>query len=609
MRTESLRVMACAPAFGTPGDVALNTKAILRRVLEAREARVKLLLLPELCVSSGSCGDMFHQEVLLLAARNAAEIIARESLGLVCVFGLPINTPAGVISAAAVALNGRVLGFDAKKRLSPDQLGIFSSDCPLSVLWQGQLLPVSPVFTMDFPDQPGAGIFVCFETDLDQITHADNSILAVLSMRPARAGQYSARVIKAPSLSKRGSAMLLANAGANESTGDQVFDGHAVISRAGKTAAQALPFSGLAAVADIPWGEKGVNPFREETGALDTQPHDPRYPYAPKDAAARAAWCRDCVEIAARGLLSRLNRVGIKRAILGISGGLDSAMALLITKRAFEIGGFDPEGIIASSLPALGSTAHTMNNARRLTEALNLGIREIDLKASVLRHFKDINHPEDLYDAAYENAQARERTQVLMDLSNMEKGMMVGTGDMSELALGFTSYNGDHMSMYGVNGGLYKSAIRLIIAQLAQDASGTPLHDVLLQILDTPVSPELLPTDGHESSQKTEKILGPYILHDFFLHHFILNHLTPGELLNKASEAFEGDYSRNEIIQWMRVFFRRFFQSQFKRSCLPDGPQVLDISLSPRGGLSMPSDMSAAVFLDAAERLSKPDKA
>ena len=605
--TAKWLAMAGAPAFGAPGDIKNNCEAVLRRIFEAQKAGAKLLVLPELCLSGGSCGEMFRHQAMLDACGEAAQTISEAAAGLICVLGLPLFSNGQIFNALAVIAGGDVKAFVIKQRLSAMQRTFFSSFVPSSLAWRGRLIPCGTDYTLGI-EGLGGKMLVRFYDDLlaDEelpVHKGEHLIIAAPSMLPALAGSHPALRRQLARLSLKGAALLLANAGANESTTDQVFAGGALIAGQGSVLGEALPFSGIPAMADLAAVPK--LPRIPEEEELEIPLPEPAVPYAPPDGPWRQAWCRDCLEIAAQGLAKRMARIHTKAVTLGVSGGLDSAIALLIIKRAFEIEGLDKAGIYACSLPGLGSTGRTQGNARRLIEALGLPVHEIDIRGSVLAHFRDIGLAEGDHGTAFENAQARERTQVLMDMANMRGGLMIGTGDLSESALGFATFGGDHLSMYNVNAGLYKSAIRLIIRQVARDAGKGGLRETLMDILDTPISPELLPANAGSIVQQTEEIVGPYKLNDFFLHHFLTDAADPESLLKAAQTAFGEEYGRSMLLSSIRKFITRFFQNQFKRNCASDGPQVLDVSMSPRGFYLLPSDASASVWLDAIEQLEK----
>lgn len=339
--------------------------------------------------------------------------------------------------------------------------------------------------------------------------------------------------------------------------------------------------------------------------ATDTEltRHVERLPFVPSDNRKREKRSEEILSIQAMGLRKRIDHTNSKTAVIGVSGGLDSTLALLVTARAFDSFGKDRKDIIAVTMPCFGTTDRTYTNAVNFAKSLGVTLREINIKNAVMQHFSDIGHNPDVYDVTYENSQARERTMILMDAANQSGGMVVGTGDMSELALGWATYNGDHMSMYGVNAGVPKTLIRYLVDYEARRTNSEELKKTLEDILDTPVSPELLPPKDGQISQKTEHIVGPYELHDFFLYHLMRFGSTPKKILRLAEIAFNGEYDRTVIIEWMRVFYRRFFTQQFKRSCLPDGPKVGSVALSPRGDWRMPSDASSQIWAKELETL------
>ena len=333
--------------------------------------------------------------------------------------------------------------------------------------------------------------------------------------------------------------------------------------------------------------------------------HPPRrLSFLPEEESARKARFAEILAIQTRGLAARFTRAYAKSGVIGVSGGLDSTLALLIAVRAADLVGMKREQIVAITMPGFGTTARTKGNAERLCESLGVSLRCIDISAAVRVHFADIGHPEDRTDVVYENAQARERTQILMDIANAEGGLVIGTGDLSELALGFATYNGDHMSMYAPNAAVPKTLMRHLVSHLADEAEAagrTEEASILKDVLATPVSPELLPPKDGEITQCTESIVGPYELHDYFLYHLVRNRFSPDKILRLAAESFKGTYDKETVKGFLRIFIRRFFSQQFKRSCLPDAPYIGTVTLSPRGGFAMPSDASAALWLAALE--------
>ncbi|MGI6636304.1 MAG: NAD(+) synthase [Christensenellales bacterium] len=569
--------LACASAGGKPADVAFNLESVLNSVARARQSGAQLLLLPQLCLTGIGCGDLFKSDTLLQAVAAAAWEVAAAAQGMTCVFGLPVRVGEQVVSVAAVAQDGMLIA------LVPHPASGVTSGL---VHLPGLTLPLS----QDALQIDGLSLAVRFPQQAGELPEAD--IVAVPGGEPFHAGAGEERMYQ---LAGHMGLVVYANASVRESTTDYVYDGQMFMLRDGWILGQVQPFSEdtlLVCDSDGTTQKPQLLPER-----------DARYPYAPVPCPARDMWCREVLHAAAQGLATRMANIGVKSLTLGVSGGLDSAHALLVSLQALDIMGLPRDNLHAVSLPAFGSTQRTQNNAVRLMEGLGLVPRVIPIGDSVTRHLADIGHDGHTPDAAYENAQARERTQVLMDLANMVNGLMVGPSDMSELALGFTTYGGDHMSMYAVNSGLYKSVIRMSVDAWARAHPGTQAAQVLLDILDTPVSPELLPPKDGRMAQKTEDIVGPYELNDFFLHHFLRDFATPPQLMARAGQAFAGQYTKPVIAGWMKMFFRRFFASQFKRSCMPDGPQVLGVSLSPRGGLSMPSDAASRLWLDACNNM------
>ena len=417
------------------------------------------------------------------------------------------------------------------------------------------------------------------------------------------------------------------DAGDGESTQDLVFPGHNLIAENGTLLSESKCFKANTIYADI-----DVERLRTERRRITTfNVNDPsqvidnnnyakitfdieqketrldrkfyRFPFVPADDKERNERCEHILSIQSEGLKKRLLHTGAKKAVIGLSGGLDSTLALLVMAKAFDLCGLDRSGIIAVTMPCFGTTDRTYNNALTLAKTLNTTLREINIEKAVRVHFEDIGHDENDLSVTYENCQARERTQVLMDIANKEGGLVIGTGDMSELALGWATYNGDHMSMYGVNAGVPKTLVRHLVKYYADTCKNNALSEALLDVLNTPVSPELLPPKDGDISQKTEDLVGPYELHDFFLYYMLRCGFAPSKVYRVAKQAFEGVYDEETILKWLKTFYRRFFTQQFKRSCLPDGPKVGAVALSPRGDLRMPSDAVSKLWLDELEAL------
>ena len=416
---------------------------------------------------------------------------------------------------------------------------------------------------------------------------------------------------------------VYASAGEGESSTDLVFGGHNVIAENGVILAESPLFKNSRIVTELDiqrlradrrkqttFSVRGREGYEEVLFHLEERETKlTRFidlaPFVPSDERRKAQRCEEIFSIQAMGLKKRLKHTGCKNVTVGISGGLDSTLALLVTARAFDLLGIDRSSITAVTMPCFGTTDRTYKNACELTRRLGASLKEVDIKKAVRQHFSDIGHSEEDHDVTYENCQARERTQVLMDIANQSGGMVIGTGDMSELALGWATYNGDHMSMYGVNASVPKTLVRHLVRYYADTCKDERLSAVLLDILDTPVSPELLPPKDGKIAQKTEDLVGPYELHDFFLYYILRFGFRPAKIYRLALLAFEGTYDKEVILKWLKTFYRRFFAQQFKRSCLPDGPKVGTVAVSPRGDLRMPSDASAAIWLAELERLGK----
>ncbi len=623
--------IAIASPRARVADCAWNATQIVETIREAARASARLLVLPELCVTGSTCGDLFLQEQLLddaMAALKSICAATRATNMLVCV-GLPLRHHGKLYSCAAVLHHGHVLGIVPKsyppgygasaearhftpafRRLELFETG-FLRGLPIgtSILFSCEQLPA---FTLAvelcedlwMPTPPSILHSIAGATVVANLA-ASNEMVGQAAWRRSLVQGQSGRLV---------CAYAYADANTGESTTDTVFAGQGLIAENGNLLAENLPFSGgTLAMADVDvsalvhdrqritsYPDSGAERYHTVYFSMPlsetslTQPVNPA-PFVPENAEELATRCETILDIQAAGLAKRLEHTAVKTAVLGLSGGLDSALALLVTLRVFQGLGLPHSGIVAVSMPGFGTTARTKSNSQRLCAALNIEMRSIDITAATTAHFAGIDHKPDTHDVVFENAQARMRTLTLMDLANQCDGLVVGTGDLSELALGWATYGGDHMSMYGVNAGIPKT---LLCHILAHEATARPeLANVLRDILETPVSPELLPPKDGEISQQTEDIIGPYELHDFFLYHILRWGAPPKKVLRLAKIAFKGHYSDEIILSWLRVFYRRFFSQQFKRSCLPDGPAVGSVSLSPRAGWHMPSDTCVAGWL------------
>ncbi|MDR1131127.1 MAG: NAD(+) synthase [Oscillospiraceae bacterium] len=627
-------------AAGTPeirvADCAYNTTAILDMIRSAETLGVKLLALPELCVTGYTCADLFFQHTLTESAEAALSAILSETAGTDMLFalGLPVSFSGKLYNCAAVCCRGRLLALVPKTFL-PNYGEFYErrwfaegrrEPRPIRFAGQDTLIGTELVFPCERVPGLCVGVEICEdlwvpEPPSTRLALAGSTVILNLSASNALASKDAYR--RALVTGQSGRLMcgyIYADAGEGESTTDLVFAGHNLIAENGLLLEESRFETGLVVseldvdylilertrISTFP-PDRGPQPghvpfaLRPEETAL-TRPVSPT-PFVPHGRAERSARCEEIFRIAALGLKKRLAHTAAKTAVIGVSGGLDSTLALLITARAFDLLGLPRGNIVAVSMPGFGTTARTKSNAGLLAGELHAALRTIDITKAVRQHFADIGHDARVLDVVFENTQARERTQVLMDLANALGGLVIGTGDMSELALGWATYNGDHMSMYGVNSGIPKTLVRYLVEYCADIAESQALSAVLRDILATPVSPELLPAENGDISQRTEELVGPYELHDFFLYHMIRRGCGPKKVLRLAEYAFGGAYGRETLIAWLRIFIRRFFAQQYKRSCLPDGPKVGTLSLSPRGDLRMPSDAVCDAWLAQLETL------
>lgn len=620
-------------AAGTPhirvSDCEHNADQVIRLMKEARAAKAKILVLPELCLTGYTAGDLFALKTLQNAALTALERVVKASRGmdLLCAVGLPLAVNGRLYDCAAILQSGSILAIVPKRRLPThgpfEETRYFapgSAQVRNIMLFDTQV-PFGGNILLNCPEMPGLCVGVEISADLwapapPSIDHAKEG--AVIILCPAATVETVGRAAYRKQLLASHSARLLcgyvyADAGNGESTTDLVFAGHNLIAENGTILAASKRFECALVTADLDVSylvsdRLRLNCFGEQTGSHTIVPFHlkPEHlnldrfieptPFVPFDEKTRARRCEEILDIQTHGLMTRMLHINCTTAVIGVSGGLDSTLALLVAARAFERMGLDAKGILAVTMPCFGTTRRTYDNALKLTGCVGAKLVEIDITDSVRQHFKDIGQDENSHDTTYENCQARERTQVLMDLANQCGGLVIGTGDMSELALGWTTYNGDHMSMYAVNSGVPKTMVRHLIAYTAEQAREEGMREVLLDILKTPVSPELLPAKDGTISQVTEELVGPYELHDFFLYHLVRRMEEPGKILRLACIAFEGTYPEQTIEKWLEVFLKRFFSQQYKRSCLPDGPRIGSVSLSPRGGWAMPSDVSGKAW-------------
>lgn len=635
MRHGFVKVAALTPKIKV-ADPAYNAERICEKLEEAYERKAKIIVFPELCITGYTCEDLFFQELLLKEALQALRRIAERTAGegaLVFV-GLPVEHRQKLYNAAAVIRDGKILGMIPKtcipnygefyeaRHFAPGNGEIEEH------LFGNEKIPFGTklLFACEEIPELVVGCEICEDMWAAQTPGTSHALAgATVLVNLSASNETVTKDEYRKMLVESGSARLVcgyvyASAGEGESTQDVVFSGHNMIAENGSILAEAARFSGESVYGELDVsrlcaerrrlttfqpGREGytVLPFslsREETKL--SRKFD-RAPFVPTEELTRRKRCDDILKIQCYGLKKRMEHTGAKTAVVGVSGGLDSTLALLVTAKCFELSERDKQGILAVTMPCFGTTDRTYQNACKLAEVLGATLREVDIKDSVTGHFRDIGQDMEKHDVTYENGQARERTQVLMDLANQSNGLVIGTGDMSELALGWATYNGDHMSMYGVNAGVPKTLVRHLVQYYADICREEELRSVLTDVLNTPVSPELLPPVDGKIAQKTEDLVGPYELHDFFLYYALRAGFSPSKIYRIARETFGGDYAYEEILKWLKTFYRRFFSQQFKRSCLPDGPKVGSVALSPRGDLRMPSDACAAVWMKEAEAL------
>ncbi len=616
-------------------DPVYNAKEICKGIDEAVAKGAKIIVFPELCLTGYTCNDLFLQELLLSQAKEALHIVTDATAGsdaLVFV-GLPLEKNQKLYNVAAVLQDGEALAFIPKKFI-PSYAEFYEArhfapgnTVPESYCYEGEEVPFGTniLFESDAVNGLVVGCEICEDIwvpDSPGISHAlaGATVLVNLSASNETVGKdaYREMLVKSTS-AKLISAYVYASMGEGESTQDLVFGGHNIIAENGTVLMQAKRFEPENIYADIDihrlcHERRRMTTYLPERAAqyLVVPVHMEKedtvlerkfapHPFVPSDQAERDKRCDEILSIQSYGLKKRYEHTGCRSAVIGISGGLDSTLALLVTVRAFDMLGLDRHKITSVTMPCFGTTDRTYDNACKLAMTLGTTLEEVDIKEAVTIHFRDIKQDIECHDVAYENGQARERTQILMDIANRTGGMVIGTGDMSELALGWATYNGDHMSMYGVNVGVPKTLVRHLVQYYADTCDNRQLREVLLDVLDTPVSPELLPPADGVISQKTEDLVGPYELHDFFLYYMLRCGFEPAKIYRIACEAFYGIYDTDVILKWLKIFYRRFFAQQFKRSCLPDGPKVGSVAVSPRGDLRMPSDACAAIWLQQLE--------
>lgn len=642
-----VRAAVASPALRV-ADVAFNVAEIVAALRRAADAGAALALFPELGVTGYSCGDLFYQTLLLERARGALQTLAQATaeLNVAAVVGLPLLQDGKIYNCAAFLNNGAVVGIVPKTYL-PNTQEYYEARWFTSSRYAqfdaveigGARVPFGADLLFRATNVRGLviGIEVCEDLWAINAPSSDKALGgATVLLNPSASdetlGKSGYRTDLVTHQAGRClAAYLYAGAGPNESSTDVVFGGHSLIAEYGTLLAMAerFRFDTQIAIADLDV-ERLVNERVKNTSfatqtptrayrtvefelppPLVTEPYMlkrllARTPFVPQDTEKRAEHCREIFALQATGLAKRLKHIGAQHAVIGISGGLDSTLALLVTLKAFDTLGLDRSGIVAISMPGFGTTARTKSNAAQLAAHLGITFRTIPITDAVRQHFRDIGHAENLHDVVFENAQARERTQILMDVANQVNGIVVGTGDLSELALGWATFNGDHMSMYHVNAGVPKTLVRYLVEWVADSEFTGDVSHILHDIVATPITPELLPLDEDgKSQQETEATIGPYALHDFFMYYMVRHQFAPRKIYFLAQQAFADEYDNATLLKWLVVFYKRFFAQQFKRSAMPDGPKVGSVALSPRGDWRMPSDASAALWLKDLENLQR----
>lgn len=636
MRDGFIKVAAATPLIEV-ANCKYNAENVAAMMKEADKAGVKLVVFPELCLTGYTCGELFLQDTLLDGAVDALRFLIKESVGLkmAIAVGLPLQYGHKLYNVAAIICDGSLLGFVPKKNL-PNYSEFYEArhfeeghEAPVYVDFDGQQVPFgmniifqcNAIRGFSFAAEICEDLWVCVPPSQLHAVHG-----AVIIVNLSASDEITGKDGYRKSLVSGQSGRLVcgyiyADAGEGESTQDLVFAGHNLIAENGTVLAESKRFEHGMIITEIDvqklWAERRrmttykeliddsyvYVPFNiEEKETELTRWVDPS-PFVPGDASLRQKRCEEILTIQAMGLKKRLVHVKAKHAVVGISGGLDSTLAMLVMARAFDLAGLPRKDMIAVTMPCFGTTDRTYNNACTLVERLGATLKEVDIKVAVTQHFKDIGQDPENHDVTYENSQARERTQVLMDIANQYNGLVVGTGDLSELALGWATYNGDHMSMYGVNASIPKTLVRHLVRYYADTCGDEALSRSLYDVLDTPVSPELIPPKDGEISQKTEDLVGPYELHDFFLYYVLRFGCHPAKVFRLAQHAFKDAYGKAAIYKWLRTFYWRFFTQQFKRSCLPDGPKVGSVAVSPRGDLRMPSDASVQMWMRELDEL------
>ena len=630
-----VRVGAVVPKLKV-ADTEFNCNEIIKQIEVASNNKIQIIVFPELCVTGYTCQDLFEQDTLLEEAEKALNKILdyTNNLDIICIIGMPIKAENQLFNTAVVIQKGKILGivpktfipnygefyekrwFASSKNANKKEIEILDQKVPFGI---------DLLFKDKENNEICFGIEICediwaVEPPSNKLALLGANIIFNLSASNEVIGkkEYRRDLVKMQS-AKTISGYVYCSSGVNESTADLVFSGESMIFENGSclTNNQRFDFESNMIFTEI--DTKRLANDRRKNISFMGNPVDLEYreikinipdnienltreysktPFVPEDKKKISESCEEILNIQSYGLAKRLLHTNINKTVIGISGGLDSTLAFLVIIKAYEILNLPKENIIAITMPGFGTTSRTHNNSMKLINEYGATFREINITKSSLQHFEDIGHDKNIKDVTYENAQARERTKILMDIANEENGIVVGTGDLSELALGWCTYNGDHMSMYALNTSIPKTLVEYIIKWVA-DNSKEEYKNIINDILDTPISPELLPPDEKDNiEQKTEEQVGPYILHDFFLYHFLRYGAEPKKIYILACKTFKNDFKKEDINHWLQVFIKRFFTQQFKRNCMPDGPKVGTVSLSPRGDLRMPSDASYNIWLN-----------
>ena len=633
MRHGFVKVAAVTPKIKV-ADTSYNGELIRKLMKKTAKAGAKVVVFPELCITGYTCSDLFLQEKLLTSALDELVKISECSQNIDGIFfvGLPLEINGKLYNVAAAVSGGDILGIVPKQYL-PNYNEFYEKrhfmsgrDLCTEVKIKDEMVQVDPdlMFACDQVPKLKIGVEICEDLwvpNPPSIAHAMEGATLIVNL--SASDEITGKSLYRRDLVAGQSARLVcgyiyASAGDGESTQDVVYSGHNLIAENGQVLAESKRFENEIIYSEIDVerleadrrrmttfeiGEGNFIPFSLKRSTTTLSRYVDPAPFVPSNKADRDRRCDEILMIQAMGLKKRIEHTNCKSAVIGISGGLDSTLALLVTVRAFDLLGMDHSNIAAVTMPGFGTTDRTYDNAVNLIKSLGAEFIEVDIKNAVNVHFEDIGQDSSVHDVTYENGQARERTQILMDLANKKNGMVIGTGDLSELALGWATYNGDHMSMYAVNASVPKTLVRHLVKYYADTCGDNLLEKTLLDVLDTPVSPELLPPKNGKISQKTEDLVGPYELHDFFLYNMLRLGFAPGKIYRLAKLAFEETYDEEFILKWLKTFYRRFFAQQFKRSCLPDGPKVGTVAVSPRGDLRMPSDACGRIWLDEIDKL------